>query len=125
MIRAAIVYLASTVAAIACGTEGVPLVSETDGAPEAFIAVSAVPLSQPFAVQVTVCGPAQPSDVQVDAIMPAHQHGMNYTPQVTVLGSGRFAVERMVFHMPGLWEIRFEIEFEDRTVSYTHEVTLK
>ena len=44
-----------------------------------------------------------------DAAMPHHGHGMNVVPQVTANGGGNFHVDGMLFHMPGRWELYFDI----------------
>ncbi len=46
---------------------------------------------------------------RVDATMPAHGHGMNYRPQVTALGSGRFRADGLLLHMPGRWMLAFSV----------------
>ena len=65
-----------------------------------------------FAVDIAVCtknGSATPPNLRVDARMPAHQHGMNYRPTVATAGDGRFAARGLMFHMPGAWELSFDI----------------
>jgi hypothetical protein len=42
--------------------------------------------------------------------MPEHRHGMNYRTKVVPLGPGRFHSEGWLFHMPGRWELLFEID---------------
>jgi hypothetical protein len=71
-----------------------------------------IPLSRHFALDVIVCptaGVAAPAGLEVDAVMPAHKHGMNYRPQVAVAGPGRYRVEGLLFHMSGEWELRFDV----------------
>jgi len=56
--------------------------------------------------------------------MPEHHHGMTLKPLVSAIdgpllqdlppghgarGDGRFEVRGMLFHMPGRWEIQFDI----------------
>ena len=41
--------------------------------------------------------------------MPDHQHGMNYRPTVAAAGDGRFAARGLMFHMPGAWELSFDV----------------
>ena len=41
--------------------------------------------------------------------MPDHRHGMNYTPAIRALGSGRFRAEGLLLHMPGRWEFVFRV----------------
>jgi hypothetical protein len=47
--------------------------------------------------------------VSVDASMPAHRHGMNTMPQVSRDEQGRYHVSGMLFHMPGHWELHFDV----------------
>ncbi len=99
--------------------------SETQNAPETYLAVDEIPLAQPFSILVTVCGDVAVSEVRIDAIMPAHQHGLNYTPNITALGDRVFRVDNMLFHMPGLWELQVDATFGGRSVSYTSDIVLK
>ena len=46
----------------------------------------------------------------VDAAMPHHNHGMNHVPLIERTGPGRWHVEDMLFHMPGYWELYFDVE---------------
>lgn len=72
----------------------------------------AIEVAQPFAVEVEVCPkPGQPAaeELRVDAHMPAHRHGMNYAPTLEPLAPGRWRAEGLMFHMPGQWELVFEI----------------
>jgi hypothetical protein len=45
----------------------------------------------------------------VDAAMPQHGHGMNRVPRVENLGAGRFHIDGLDFHMPGRWELYFDV----------------
>jgi len=76
----------------------------------------AVPLNQPFTIEARVLRDANGSPVAdeaasivVDARMPHHRHGMLTTPVLTARGGGLFRVEGMQFHMPGRWELYFDI----------------
>ena len=89
-----------------------------------------VPPNAPFAMDVQVHdgaggdGLARKVVLDVDAAMPEHRHGMTLKPFVRAidgppvqdlppghgaLGDGRFEVRGMLFHMPGRWEIHFDI----------------
>jgi len=75
-------------------------------------APSPLPLNAPFALELGLCaqnGAPVSDPPKVDAWMPAHRHGMNYRPTVTVLGPGRFRAEGLLFHMPGRWEVIVEV----------------
>ena len=88
---------------------------------------SEIQLGQPFSFDFKLCGDTtpKPDRVTATAIMPAHQHGMNYSPTVSYDGAKqRYRIEGFVFHMPGLWEITVS-SFQGKAVThYTQEVTL-
>ena len=66
-----------------------------------------------FALETQVCArdaaPA-PTALRVDALMPEHRHGMNYRASVTSQGDGRFVAEGLLFHMPGRWQLVFDVQ---------------
>jgi hypothetical protein len=81
-----------------------------------------------FAVDFAVCprAPADvPSAVRVDANMPAHRHGMNYRPVVTAKSSELFRAEGLLFHMPGHWDLTFDVEGGGRTERLTSTMQLE
>jgi DNA-binding beta-propeller fold protein YncE len=53
--------------------------------------------------------PAEGIQLEVDATMPGHGHGMNTQARIAPLGPGRFLVTGLRFHMPGRWEIDFDV----------------
>ena len=65
-----------------------------------------------FSIEVAACakpGHALPDELKVDALMPEHRHGMNYAPSVKRLAPGRWRAEGLMFHMPGRWQLVFEL----------------
>jgi hypothetical protein len=74
-----------------------------------------IPLNEPFAVEVTIFdqrrNQAQVSDLtlHVDAAMPEHRHGMNVVAEVWKNNDGSYTATGLVFHMPGRWELYFDI----------------
>ena len=71
-----------------------------------------VEVGKHFVVDFAVCprGSAKlPQSVRVDANMPEHRHGMNYRPGVTTLQPGLYRAEGLLFHMPGRWELTFDV----------------
>lgn len=52
-------------------------------------------------------------DLVVDAAMPHHNHGMNHLPHIERTGTGQWHVQDMLFHMPGDWELYFDIKQDD------------
>ena len=65
-----------------------------------------------FAIDIALCprgGAPAPAALRVDAHMPEHRHGMNYQASVSPRGAGRYRAEGLMFHMPGRWELVFEL----------------
>lgn len=85
---------------------------------------SPIPIGKPFALQIVPCN-AAPERLTVDAVMPAHRHGMNYHPKVIKTKNG-FRAEGLLFHMPGEWEFVFDLRFMDgRSERITHRIVVK
>jgi hypothetical protein len=73
----------------------------------------AIAVGRHFAVEAVVCAaPAAgaPPGLLVDAYMPEHRHGMNYRPRVSRRPDGIYVAEGLLFHMPGQWELRFDVQ---------------
>lgn len=88
---------------------------------------AAIPLGSHFSVDFVVCpkaGVLLPQSLRVDAQMPEHRHGMNYKAVVNNEGAGRYRADGLMFHMPGRWELLFELRGE-RTEQLVAEVMLK
>ena len=89
---------------------------------------AAVEIGQHFSVEAVVCvnppGPV-PDRLRVDAVMPEHRHGMNYQPRVTARGDGVYVAEGFLFHMPGRWQLLFDVERGGRTERLAAELTLE
>lgn len=83
--------------------------------------------SEHFTIEFTVCakaGAPLPRAVSVDARMPEHGHGMNYRADVIPRGGGRFEAKGLMFHMPGRWEILFDVRGGEVSDRVTHEFRL-
>jgi hypothetical protein len=81
-----------------------------------------VSVGQHFTVDFAVCprgDVAAPQSVRIDATMPEHRHGMNYRPGVTVTSPGVYRAEGMLFHMPGRWDVTFDVVTASRTERLT------
>lgn len=82
-----------------------------------------------FTVELTVCpriaDGSRPDSVRVDARMPEHRHGMNYKAAVTAEGDGRYRADGLLFHMPGRWELIFEVRAAGQTDRLTGSVDLE
>lgn len=97
-----------------------------DGAVQAIWAADPAPVAvgRHFTIRVQLC-PIDAVLTRVDATMPAHRHGMNYRPGIKALGGGRWHVEGLMFHMPGQWELRLDIQSDGRATSLRDTVTLQ
>lgn len=82
---------------------------------------------EPFALVLNVCTKnGKPAElVAVDAQMPEHRHGMNYRPSIVGADNGRYRAEGLVFHMPGRWELTFDVRAGEETERLTHDIILK
>lgn len=112
-------------AALACDGSrptAVPLVND---AAVVSVELDVIRLSKPFSLTVEVCEPVLVRELTIDATMPAHQHGMNYTPKVVATGERRFQVDGMLFHMPGLWELEIKLDLSGRVITYSYPVELR
>jgi len=87
-----------------------------------------ITVNQPFDVTVGVApkgGPAADLEVQVDARMPAHFHGMNRVAKVSRGPGNTWKAEGLLFHMPGHWELYVDITQGGVTERAQLDVTLK
>tara|TARA_R110002126_G_scaffold88154_1_gene211373 strand:+ start:310 stop:732 length:423 start_codon:yes stop_codon:yes gene_type:complete len=88
-----------------------------------------IEVGKPFSVEVVAClhgaDRTAPSKIRVDAGMPAHGHGMNYTPGERRIGPGHSAFDGLVFHMPGTWQITFDVYDGDKRQRLTREVAVR
>lgn len=88
-------------------------------------------LSKPFDIELYFCSEndEQIERIKVDATMPAHQHGMNYTPEIARMENGNFSISGMFFHMPGLWQMEVIVyqgsNADAPPMLFTHEIMAK
>ena len=91
-------------------------------------APSPIPMGRHFTLDFVVCargGAAEPETVRVDAYMPEHRHGMNYKALVKPMQRGRYHAEGLMFHMPGRWELQFDVGNAGASVRLTDTLLLK
>lgn len=77
-----------------------------------------IAVSEPFSILLTVCGvntsDSGGSEILLDAFMPAHGHGMNYSPEYTVMENSerhiKLKIDSLLLHMPGDWQWRIVIK---------------
>lgn len=72
-----------------------------------------IPLNDVFEITSWVSGRGTVDSLRVDAAMPTHGHGMMTIPETTKQPDGSFVTTGMLLHMPGDWEIYFDIRYED------------
>lgn len=88
-----------------------------------------IPLNQPFDVAFTVSARGGATlgsvSVDVDARMPAHRHGMSRAAKVTSLPGGKYLAQGLMLHMPGRWELYFDITEGGRTERAQVDVDLE
>jgi len=89
---------------------------------------AAIEVGRHFTVEAVVC-PASAAGaatgLAVDAYMPVHRHGMNYRPRVSRKDDGTYLAEGLLFHMPGQWQLRFDVERGGRTERLTTDIELE
>jgi hypothetical protein len=121
-VRAAALLLGAALPVAACPLPA-PVLQQ--GSVQAAWQVDAAPiaLGRHFAITVQLC-PASAVLVRVDATMPEHRHGMNYRPSVKRLGDGRWRVEGLMFHMPGRWQLRLDVQADGATAALVETISL-
>lgn len=86
-------------------------------------------VGRPFAIEFALCprggAPAAIDRVKVDAWMPAHRHGMNYAPTLGGAPGGPMRAEGLLFHMPGAWQVVFELRHDGRALRLVDDVAVK
>jgi len=103
------------------------LVAQGVDAPAAHLSFERLAVSEPLAFVVEVCSAdgGTPLDVAFDASMPAHQHGMNYTVDITKQDETTFLIDNVVFHMPGVWEVQIDVQGPDGAHTFFKELQVK
>ena len=87
-----------------------------------------IAVGQHFSIDLAVCardGAPAPEAVRVEAHMPEHRHGMNYRSVVTAEAPGRYRADGLLLHMPGRWELVFEIRAPGRSDRLTRSIELE
>ncbi len=121
MIRAALL-LCTALPVAACP---LPAPSLQQGNVQAVWRADPVPIvvGRHFALLVQLC-PTDAVLARVDATMPEHRHGMNYRPSLKPLGDGRWRVEGLMFHMPGRWQLRLDVQAGGSTAQLLDPISL-
>lgn len=81
-----------------------------------------------FSIDIAVCAKGNaplPSGIAVDAYMPEHGHGMNYKAAVRATGRARFRADGLMFHMPGRWELMFDVQGAGSAERLTRSIVIE
>lgn len=87
-----------------------------------------IAVGRAFALDAEVCPKSaapRPTGLRVDAHMPDHRHGMNYRATVAPGGERRYRAEGLMFHMPGRWQLVFDVEAGTDVERAVRDVTLE
>lgn len=80
-----------------------------------------IKVNEQFSIEAIVQDARSASEIDdahtlaVDARMPHHRHGMLREPAVERGDEGRFRINGMLFHMPGRWELYFDMTYRGIT----------
>jgi hypothetical protein len=96
----------------ACDPTGLPERVTAPGVTLAWRAEPALTVGAPHVLDVAACGTDGTALrlLAVDAFMPGHGHGTNYRTEVVAQSPGRYRAEGLLLHMPGRWQILFDVE---------------
>ncbi len=88
-----------------------------------------IEVSEPFTVQIQVCGNnLLDNTVTLNAIMPAHGHGMNYAPDHLIVDHTQnylnVEVKGVLLHMPGTWQWLVEHRSPGNLTTSKYDFTL-
>jgi len=102
---------------------------ESDGYTIAYTTTPArIPVDAHFVVDMEVCpraGVKSPESIRVDANMPAQRHVMNYRAEVTEKGEQSYRAEGLLFHMPGRWDLTFDVASGGSTERLTDAIEVE
>ncbi len=62
--------------------------------------------------------------LSLTAHMPAHMHGLNYSPNVKRISPTQFRIEGIFYHMPGYWQVYLDIQNLQRTERAQYDLEL-
>ena len=85
-----------------------------------------VEVGTPFRLELVLCADSgSPALTRVDATMPEHRHGMNYRPTVSARGGGLYVADGFLFHMPGRWQLVFDVARGERRARLTTDLVVE
>lgn len=66
--------------------------------------------------------PLEGADLSLELWMPGHGHASAEQPQVVEEGAGLYRVENAAFSMPGLWELRLNVVWDELDANIVWQV---
>ena len=86
-----------------------------------------IEVGAPFSLILNICTKSnQPAElVELEATMPEHKHGMNYKPTIVAGKDGRYRADGLLFHMPGRWELNFDVRSGEEIERLSHDIVLQ
>lgn len=86
-----------------------------------------IEIAEHFTLLLDVCVGSDSVGVDnlwLDALMPAHGHGMSYQPAIRARADSGYEASGMLFHMPGDWQLIVKFEYEGRPYDTALNITL-
>ncbi len=118
-----------------CKLEGASAYWKQDQITTVVLPVAPIGVSEAFSATVRVCSdsPTQTNlsdmTIDIDAVMRAHGHGMNYTPDISTVSQSadmaEFLIEGLVLHMPGVWEWQVTLKNGEGDTTLLQEFELR
>lgn len=62
--------------------------------------------------------------IKFDAQMPAHRHGMVTKAKVSEISPNQYLIEGVKLHMPGIWQLTFDLKDSTRTLQVAISLNL-
>ena len=101
---------------LACGFANGERMSPVDGAMLHYrIKSPPLTVAKHFSMQFLLCRGETVLAIEgfkLDALMPAHGHGMNYKASINWLDNGLVEASGMLFHMPGQWRVTVNLSYD-------------
>jgi hypothetical protein len=85
-----------------------------------------ITVGHPFELHIIACHNEKPftGNVAATAIMPAHNHGMNYRPSFEMTKPGKHIGSGFLFHMFGTWRLQLNFFSDERKYTFEHDIIL-
>ena len=86
-------------------------------------------MNEPFGVELELFEadgetPWEPEEVQLDARMPDHEHGMLRYVELERIGPAKWRAQGLLFHMVGMWQFHVDARSGPRIERAALEIVL-